>query len=72
MYPTEYLYYGRKIGSEEWEEELLLTLQQPISDKQRAHVFALMQENGYDLGTFRESVIVFDGTVPDFTRTINR
>lgn len=65
----EYIYYAHKVGQEDWTEDIICVLDQPISDAQKAKLFPVIQADGYDLNSFRESV--FDGSAPDFTRVLN-
>jgi hypothetical protein len=67
--PTEYVYYARKVGAEEWEEELMATRAEAMSPEEMTKMKSWLQENGYDITTVREAV--YGDEAPDFTKVFN-
>ena len=61
----EYVYYCKKPGQL---EDLICTLDKPITRDQKDKLFPIMERDGFDLSTFRE--FIFNWQKPDFVGAI--
>jgi hypothetical protein len=66
---TQYVYYARKVGEPDWKEQIVLVLNEPLTDRQSERLYWAMEDDNFDHDTLREAI--YRGEAPDFAGTVN-